>query len=172
MICRLVLLLLPMLSCNVIRKSDKGLPTITQIRLSNFPSRDTSSITFMRKNDVWSVVYVSRNLTISEKPPLLCKGCDSLFTAKFLSDILTIKDEVVSKDCTITIDTLINGEKVVSIDNFYNHTNLREETISVVFSKEEKAISYFDPRRALRYCQSNADRLRFIQVSDKLRSVR
>lgn len=172
MIFRSLLLLLPMLSCSAIKKSDRGLLTITEITLSNFPSRDTSSITFKRIDDKWSIIYGSRNLTTSEKAAILCKSCDSLFSANFLSEILALKGEVLSKDCTITRDTLIDGEKVVGIDNFYNQTNLREETITVVFSDEKRAISYLEPRSALRYCQNNGARLRFIKVSDKLRSVR
>jgi hypothetical protein len=165
-------LLLPLLSCGLTKRAKNTNPSITNITLSNFPSWDTASISYLLEKEGWYIKYRSRNLAIDEKPAVRCRMCDSMFSAAFFADIMTLQSEELSNDCIIYSDTIVDGVKIVGINNFYNHSDLREETISYKYLQDEKTVSYMEPRHALKYCKNNTARLRFIKVSDALRVIR
>jgi hypothetical protein len=126
----------------------------------------------MKENDKWYVQFESKIYTLAESPTIPCNRCDSIFTKAFLSGIMTLQSEEVSNDCTLYNYTNADGDSLVGIDNFYNQSHLSQETISLHYFNQEKSVWYFDPRRAIRYCKSNEARLKFIQFSDVLRSIR
>jgi hypothetical protein len=140
------------------------------IILEDFPSKDTVSITFYKK-DSWFVTYKMRNLLI---PPLSnpCHNCDKIFTDAFMNTLVLLKPEQLpSKDCRVVIDTVYEGKPVVKINDFYSTSDLQKEIISIRNENMSISISYLEPRNALKYCKHNKERLQFIKYSEILRNT-
>lgn len=167
-----LLLAYPLFACSTMKRRSIEVSSTARITMSNFPSFDTASITFMKESDKWYVQFKSRNYTLAESPPIPCNSCDSIFTKAFLSGIMNLQSEEVTNDCTLYSYAIADGDSIVEIDNFYNHSHLRVETINLQYLNQEKSIWYFEPRLAIRYCKSNEERLKFILFSDVLRSIR
>lgn len=142
-----------------------------KIILEDFPSKDTASITFYKK-DRWFVIYKMRNPLIpSSSNP--CDNCDKMFTDAFMNTLSLLKPEQLpSKDCKVVIDTVYEGKPVVQINDFYSTSDLQKEIISIRHNNVSTSISYLEPRNALKYCKHNKERLQFIKYSEILRNVR
>jgi len=142
------------------------------VKLENLPSKDTSAIIFYKKNDWYIVAYSKVNL-MQITSPQKCESCARVFEKKFFDSLISLENENnLSNDCTVYIDTVINGIKNRGINNFYNITSLQKETISVRYSSTTKSITFLEPRLALSYCKQNTARLNFIAISEVLRRLR
>lgn len=142
-----------------------------KIVLRGIPSNDTISITFYKKG-TWFVMRELRS-RLSEKPTSEpCFECETTFTKPFIDTLMNLQTENISDDCRITKDTLIDGQPIAQITDFYRFSDLLRETISLTGNNNEVSISYLEPRTALPYCKDNKNRLEFIRFSNTLRSIR
>lgn len=144
---------------------------VEKIVLNGLPSKDTISITFFKKG-TWFVTRELQNHPTEQSLPEPCLDCEKTFTGVFISSLMNLQTEKISSDCRITKDTLIDGQTVVQITDFYSFSDLLRETISITEKSKKISISYLEPRSALPYCKENLDRLKFIHYSDILRATR
>lgn len=141
------------------------------ISVENFPSRDTSSIIFY-KDKVWFKLVILKNKNIKPPSSHHCHNCETVLTPTFFNTVKSIDTENrLLEDCTIFNDTIYNGKHNVSINNFYNISDLQEEVIYYKNKKERKSIIYLEPRLGINYCKENTSRYKFIQISNILRAL-
>lgn len=141
------------------------------ITLGGFPSRDTASITFSCKKGTWFVVVKMQN-TSAETQPQVCRTCQKVFTHTFMDKLFALKTEEPSNNCRIVSDTIIDGKKIRSFEDFYMISDLERQTITITKGRKTHSVSYLAPHYALKYCKNNANRLAFIRVSDRLLKIK
>ncbi|MBV9986759.1 MAG: hypothetical protein JO301_03715 [Chitinophagaceae bacterium] len=142
------------------------------ITLSGLPSRDTAAITFLNKKGRWYILVKMQN-PLAETQSQVCSTCQTILSDTFLDKLLALKTEkVLSSGCRIVRDTIIDGKRVSSFEDFYMISDLERQTITVTKGRKTHSVSYLAPHNALKYCKDNANRLAFIRLSDRLLKIK
>lgn len=140
------------------------------VSISGFLSKDTIAVIYYKKDKWYKATSLKPYSLLSTTN---CDQCSEFFNPSFLKKIFSLNTEKEnSEDCAKINDTIINGEKVSKYINFYYQSDLVPETIMIKNGHRSKLISFLEPRRALKVCTNNSNRLKFIDMVNLLRNIK